>query len=49
LPPPEVKASFDPDYPTMGWVDDVLLAIENSGFEQLGHFTLPDEAWWNDF
>jgi SAM-dependent methyltransferase len=48
-PPPEVKASFDLDYPTMGWVEDVLLAIENCGFEQLGHFTLPDEAWWSDF
>jgi SAM-dependent methyltransferase len=48
-PPPEVKASFDMDYPTMGWVNDVLAAIENCGFEQLGHFTLPDEAWWNDF
>jgi SAM-dependent methyltransferase len=48
-PPPEVKASFDMDYPTMGWVNDVLAAIEKCGFEQLGHFTLPEEAWWNDF
>lgn len=48
-PPTEVKASFDMDYPTMGWADDVLVAIENHGFELIGHFTLPDEAWWNDF
>lgn len=48
-PPPEVKTSFGIDYPTMGWVDDVVAAIENCGFEQLGHFTLPDEAWWSDF
>lgn len=48
-PPPKVKASFDLDYPTMGWVGDVVAAIENCGFEQLGHFTLPDEAWWSDF
>ncbi len=48
-PPPEIKASFDLDYPTMGWVDDVLAAIEKCGFERLGHFTLPDEAWWDDF
>ena len=47
-PPPEVKASFD-DYPTMGRVSDVLAAIEKNGFSLAGHFTLPDEAWWNDF
>jgi SAM-dependent methyltransferase len=48
-PPPEVKAGFDLDYPTMGWADDVVAAIGNQGFELLGHFTLPDEAWWDDF
>ena len=47
--PPEVKASFDLDYPTMGRVHDVLAAIGKSGFSLVGHFTLPDEAWWNDF
>ncbi len=48
-PPPEVKVGFDLDYPAMGWVEDVLMAIQNCGFAQLGHFTLPDEAWWSDF
>jgi SAM-dependent methyltransferase len=48
-PPREVRASFDSEYPTMGWADDVLAAIQNCGFEQLGHFTLPDQAWWDDF
>ena len=48
-PPPEVKASFEDDYPTMGRVPDVLAAIEKSGFSLIGHFTLPDNAWWEDF
>jgi SAM-dependent methyltransferase len=48
-PPPEVKASFEGDYPTMGRVPDVLAAIERSGFSLTGHFTLPEEAWWDDF
>ncbi len=48
-PPPEVKASFDLDYPTMGWLDDALAAIRDCGFELVGHFALPDEAWWDDF
>ena len=48
-PPREVKASFDLDYPEMGWLADVLAAIEECRFELVGHFTLPDEAWWDDF
>lgn len=48
-PPPEAKASFDFDYPAMGRVPDVLAAIERSGLALLGHFTLPEEAWWQDF
>jgi SAM-dependent methyltransferase len=48
-PPPEVKASFENDYPTMGRVQDILAAIERRGFSLVDHFTLPDEAWWDDF
>lgn len=48
-PPPEVKASFEEDYPTMGWVKDALAAIEKGGFNLIDHFTLPEEAWWDDF
>jgi SAM-dependent methyltransferase len=48
-PPPAVKACFDQDYPTMGRLDDDLAAIQDCGFELVGHFTLPDEAWWDDF
>jgi SAM-dependent methyltransferase len=47
-PPPEVKASFD-EYPSMGRVADVLAAIERAGLSLIGHFTLPEEAWWDDF
>jgi SAM-dependent methyltransferase len=48
-PPPAVKASFDLDYPTMGWIPDVLGAIERCGFSLIGSFPLPNEAWWDDF
>ncbi|MBD3298328.1 MAG: methyltransferase domain-containing protein [candidate division Zixibacteria bacterium] len=48
-PPPEVKAAFDSDYPDMGTVADVLATIERHQFSLIGHFTLPDEAWWDDF
>ncbi|MEM6675458.1 MAG: hypothetical protein AAF726_21595 [Planctomycetota bacterium] len=45
---PEVRAAFS-DAPTMGKVSDALDAIERSGFELVEHFTLPEEAWWDDF
>lgn len=48
-PPPAVKAGFELDYPGMGWLDDDLAAIQDCGLELVGHFTLPDEAWWEDF
>jgi ubiquinone/menaquinone biosynthesis C-methylase UbiE len=48
-PPAEVRASFDFDYPSMGWAADILEIIVRCGYELRGHFTLPDEAWWDDF
>jgi len=48
-PPPKVKDSFEQDYPAMGWLADDMAAIRGCGFELVGHFTLPDEAWWDDF
>jgi len=48
-PPPAVKTSFDLDYPTMGALEDDLAALRDCGFDVVGHFTLPDEAWWDDF
>lgn len=47
-PPAEVTAIFE-DYPGMGWVHDVLATIEESDFSTVDHFTIPDEAWWDDF
>jgi SAM-dependent methyltransferase len=47
-PPPEVQAAFA-DYPGMGRAEDVVATIAACGFVALGHFTLPDDAWWDDF
>lgn len=48
-PPREVTAMFEDDYSTMGEVDNAIALLEASGFDLVGHFTLPDEAWWEDF
>lgn len=47
--PSAIKANFTTEYPTMGWVDSVVAATEEHHFTLIGHFTLPDEAWWHDF
>ena len=33
----------------MGRVADIVARIGSSSFERLGHFTLPEAAWWDDF
>jgi len=48
-PTPEVRAMFEQDYPGMGQVTDDVAAIRDAGFALVGHFTLPDAAWWDDF
>lgn len=48
-PPPEVKAIFEEECPTMGMVPDALAVIERTGYSLIGHFTLPEEAWWENF
>jgi SAM-dependent methyltransferase len=48
-PPPPVRAAFEGDYPAMGWLEDDVAAIQAAGLDLVGHFTLPDAAWWEDF
>jgi SAM-dependent methyltransferase len=48
-PPAEVREGFDLDYPGMGWTPGVLASLDKCGFDLVHYFTLPDEAWWDDF
>jgi SAM-dependent methyltransferase len=47
-PPQEVKASFDLDYPAMGRVRCHCSHCQDR-LSLVDHFTLADEAWWDDF
>ncbi len=47
-PPAEVREAFA-EYATMGTAADALREIEASGLAPVGHFPVPDEAWWDDF
>ena len=48
-PHAEVRAGFELDYPAMGNADQIITTILTTGFELIDHFTLPDQAWWEDF
>ncbi len=48
--PPEAPRRFwQADYPGMGTVDDNLKRISSAGYEVIGHFTLPESDWWDNY
>jgi SAM-dependent methyltransferase len=48
-PPSEVAEFFRQGYPDMRHVDDVVALVGACGYDLVGHFTLPGEAWWRDY
>lgn len=48
-PPAECQQYFATEYPAMADVDTNLATIKASGYEVLGHFTLPQSAWWDHY
>jgi len=48
-PPPEVADFFGSEYPAMADVAANLATIEERGYDVVGHFTLPDAAWWDHY
>lgn len=48
-PPSECRKFFADEYPAMVDIAANLAAIESCGYEVLGHFTLPESAWWTPY
>ena len=48
-PPAEAAAFFAEEYPAMTDVETNLETVRSSGYDVLGHFTLPDDAWWQHY
>lgn len=48
-PPEEPRAFWDREYPALTDVPANLAMVARAGYDVAGHFTLPAEAWWNDF
>jgi len=46
-PPDEVRRWWRAEYPDIAAIDEKTAAVRDAGFEILGHFTLPREAWWD--
>lgn len=48
-PPLEVKSFFQDEYPAMSDIETNLAMFVECGYSIVGHFTLPDHAWWDDY
>lgn len=48
-PPEACRQFFACEYPAMADVDANLAAIQSSGYKRVGHFTLPESAWWHSY
>lgn len=48
-PPNEVSEFFASEYPAMTDTVTIMNTIRGCGYESVGHFTLPDAAWWQDY
>jgi ubiquinone/menaquinone biosynthesis C-methylase UbiE len=48
-PPEELREFWEVSYPDLKTVEDNLQLIDDCGYDVLGHFHLPDAAWWDDY
>ena len=46
-PPPEVARWWTAAYADIAPIEEKTDAVRDAGFDILGHFTLPREAWWD--
>jgi SAM-dependent methyltransferase len=45
-PPDEIRAHWDSVYPGIRKIPEYLEAALDNGYEMVGSFALPDDAWW---
>jgi ubiquinone/menaquinone biosynthesis C-methylase UbiE len=48
-PPEELRDFWEMGYPEIKTVEDNLQLIADFGYDVLGHFHLPDAAWWDEY
>ncbi len=47
--PPDCRRFFAEGYPAMTDVEGALAVIRACGYDLLGHFTVPESAWWSSY
>ena len=47
--PEEARAFWGEAYPAMQDVEANLKIVEQAGYRLIGHFTIPESAWWSDY
>ena len=48
-PPQEIKDFWEEGYPGITSISDNLNTISQCGYEHIGHFVLPEDAWWAEY
>lgn len=48
-PPQKLREFWEREYPDMQTREDYLTCIPRAGYEVIGHFPLPESAWWEDY
>jgi SAM-dependent methyltransferase len=48
-PPEELQSFWDAEYPQIRDAEACRAAIRRAGYRVLGHFALPESAWWNHY
>lgn len=48
-PPGSAREFFENEYPAMTTIERNSAYFEDAGYRLLGHFTLPDRSWWQEY
>jgi ubiquinone/menaquinone biosynthesis C-methylase UbiE len=48
-PPAEVKTFWQENYPHIQTREENLALLQQAGYRAVGHFALPESAWWQDY
>ncbi len=48
-PPQEVLDYWREQYPGVGSMEENLQRLAAAGYEQIGHFSVPESAWWDSY
>jgi ubiquinone/menaquinone biosynthesis C-methylase UbiE len=48
-PPAEVTTFWQGNYPHIQTMEENLALLQKAGYHEVGHFALPESAWWQDY